>query len=157
MRSLRVCWRTHTHHRVEVWYDERLLHVSSNESLLTWPSGHTLRSTLLVDVLVQYGPDGLTVAHKGVTHADHMAVPGWHPRRGWRFAIGARTGFLSDDHHIDDLVIEAGGAFASEAVPLSLTHNGLQFSTSPSPFVYGRETAEEAGAAVDTVGMADAR
>ena len=156
-RGLRVCFRTYIHERVEVWYAERLVHISSNESVLTWPSGHTLRASAFVDMHIEYGPDGLTIRHKGVTHAEHLRIDGWAPLNGWRFAIGARAGGRSDDHHIDDLVIEGGGAFAPEAIPLSLTLNGLQFSRSPVPFVYEHETAAEAGAAVDTVGLADAR
>ena len=154
-RGLRVCLRTYMDERVEVWHDEKLLHVSSNESIFAWPSGHSLRSSQFVDVTVQYTSDGLTVAHKGVTHVDRLVIDAWQPRLGWRFAIGARAGGLSDDHHIDDLVIEAGAAISPEASPLAITLNGLQFTPSEQPFVYGLESAEAAGASVDRVGIID--
>ena len=144
-RGLRVCFRTHTHERVEIWYADTLRHVSSNKSVLTWPQGHSLRSNDFVDVLVQYSTDGLTVRHKGVTHAVGLIIEGWRPQHGWMFALGARAGQLSDDHHIDDLIIDGGAAIAPEAAPLSITHNGLQFTSAPVPFVYEVESQEESG------------
>ena len=46
----------------------------------------------------------------------------------------------SDDHHVDDLLIEAGSAYRPEPVPLELTLNGLQFSSSGLSFEYPTNT-----------------
>ena len=92
------------------------------------------------------------MGHNGITHADGLVIPGWAPEDGWRFAIGARAGAISDDHHIDDVVIEGGSAFEVEAVPLSVSLNGLQFS-SHLPFAYNRETPLEAGAGAESGGV----
>ena len=143
--GLRVCWRTHDLQRIEVWYGTSLLHTSSP------PPGHSLRTEGFADVLVQYGSAGLVVTHHGLVHVTGLGIDGWHPMEGWRFAIGARTGSKSDDHHIDDLVLEAGSASEREASPLSVSLNGLQFSSS-LPFVYNRETALEAGAGAESGG-----
>ena len=43
----------------------------------------------------------------------------------------------------------------AEASPLALTLNGLQFTPASSPYVYEKETAGQAGAAVDRVGLVD--
>ena len=140
-RGLRVLFRTHTHERVEVWYGHRLLHASRP------PAGESLRAPAFVDVAIQYSAaaGGLTVVHAGRTHCAGLAIDGWAPREGWRFAIGARSGGESDDHHVDDLVIEAGAAAEPEAAPVAVTLNGLQFGLAPQGFVYLRETAAEAG------------
>ena len=54
--------------------------------------------------------------------------------------VGARTGMQSDDHHVDDLLIEAGSAYRPEPVPLELTLNGLQFSSGGLSFEYPTNT-----------------
>ena len=77
---------------------------------------------------MSHGPDGLTVMRSGVTHAASLPIAKWDPQPGWRFAIGARSGGESDDHHIDDLLIEAGAAFVPTLAPVGLTLNGLQFT-----------------------------
>ena len=46
----------------------------------------------------------------------------------------------SDDHHVDDLLLEAGSAFRPEQVPLELTLNGLQFSEGGLAFEYPANT-----------------
>ena len=53
--------------------------------------------------------EGLSVTHAGHTYVYRRPIYGWAPRRGWRFGLGARTGMGSDDHHVDDLLIEAHG------------------------------------------------
>ena len=135
--GLRVCFRTHTYERVEVWYASTLLHVSPA------PAGGSLRGAAFQPVVVQLTEAGLGVSHGGVAHATGVPLRGFAPRVGWRFGIGARSGGMSDDHHVDDLVIEAGAAFAPEPVELSVTLNQLQFSA-PQRFVYEHESAAEA-------------
>ena len=106
------------------------------------PSG-SLRSSSFVPVTVEYGPSGLVVTHAGVTYADGLPVAEWAPTRGWRFAIGARAGSDADDHHVDDVVVEAGSAFVPTTVPLSISLNGLQYSEELG-WEYGVETADQA-------------
>ena len=43
------------------------------------------------------------------------------------------------------LAIAVTAAIAPEAAPLSITHNGLQFTSAPVPFVYEVESQEESG------------
>ena len=74
-----------------------------------------------------------------VADSANLQVDGWAPRRGWRFGLGARTGMGSDDHHVDDLLIEAGSAFRAEPVVVELTLNGLQFSDKGLLFEYAAE------------------
>jgi hypothetical protein len=138
-RGLRVCFRTFTFDRVEVWYGSALLHVSPAAA------GSSLRSNQLVEVRIGYNPSGLTVVHAGVVHVDQLAIPQWAPVQGWRFALGARSGGESDDHHVDDLVIDAGSALLATDVPVALSLNGVQFTREDIRFRYERETSEEAG------------
>jgi len=139
-RGLRVCFRTYEaeRHRVEVWHDGLLLHAS-------FPFGDSLRvSSDFVDVLIQYDDDGLTLDYAGRSLARGLRMPRWAPRTGWRFAIGARSGGRSDDHHVDEFVIEAGSAVTAEAVRVAVTLNGLQFTEEALQFEYLPETAHEA-------------
>ena len=66
-----------------------------------------LRKSLIV-------PVGLTL----------LALPGWAPQAGWRFGIGGRTGGATDNHWIDDLLIE------TDAVPFTPTPTSTR---SPPP------------------------
>ena len=138
-RGLRVSLRTFTFERVEVWYGGELLLVSPVTE------GATLRSSGFEPVLVSHGPDGLTVMRSGVTHAASLPIAKWDPQPGWRFAIGARSGGESDDHHIDDLLIEAGAAFVPTLAPVGLTLNGLQFTEEDVSFEYPFSTDGEVG------------
>ena len=167
-RGLRVCLRTHTHQRVEVRSDlprispasplhlpctsaasplhlRCVLKVWYADALLLAAPAHTatLRSSEHVAVAIEYGVGGLRVAHAGHSYASGLAIPGWNPRPGWRFAIGARSGGESDDHHVDDVTVVGGSAYVPTVVPLSVSLNGLQFSPALS-WEYGVETEEEA-------------
>ena len=135
--GLRVCFRTHMLSRVEVWYAGELL--AARGSMQT---DGTLRGAEYVPVAISYDHlgSGLRVSHAGTTYVLRLRIAGWAPRRGWRFGLGARTGMQSDDHHIDDLLIEAGSAYRPEPVPLELTLNGLQFSSSGLSFEYPTNT-----------------
>ena len=55
----------------------------------------------------------------------------------------ARAGSDADDHHVDDVVVEAGSAFVPTTVPLSISLNGLQYSEELG-WEYGVETADQA-------------
>ena len=116
---------------LEVWYAGALL------AAVPAPSG-SLRSDDFVPVEVAYDAagGGLSVRHAGHAYVSALAVHGWAPRRGWRFALGARTGMDSDDHHVDDLLLEAGSAFRAEPVAVEVTLNGLQFSSEGLSFEY---------------------
>ena len=126
--GLRVSWRTHTHNRVEVWYGEALQHVSV--------ASDGLRDSEYVDVEVSYTDQGLFVSHAGVVRAQNLVIDGWAPQMGWRFAIGARTGTDSDDHHVADVLLEAGAVFHDTAVPVEVTFNGQDFSSSGLQYTY---------------------
>ena len=104
-----------------------------------------LRTDHMVNVRIAYYPTGLTVVHAGVVHVDQLAIPQWAPVAGWRFALGARSGGESDDHHVDDLVIDAGSALLATDVPVALSLNGMQFTNEDLRFRFERETSEEAG------------
>ena len=69
--------------------------------------------------------EGLSVTHAGHAYVYRRPIHGWAPRRGWRFGLGARTGMGSDDHHVDDLLIEA-------RVPRS-PHTSWPASPRPAP------------------------
>lgn len=105
----------------------------------SWGEG-TLRSDSFVGVEVAYELQaGLTVRHAGHTYVHRRPIHGWAPRRGWRFGLGARTGMGSDDHHVDELLIEAGSAYRAEPVGVELTLNGLQFSEGGLLYEYQAE------------------
>lgn len=138
--GLRVCWRTHTHERLEVWYASHLLHVAVP------PEGSSLRRSTFVPIIVEYKRDGLSISHAAAgLSVSALRIGGWAPREGWRFGFGSRVGGDSDDHHLDDLLLEAGSAVEPEPVPLELTFNQLQYSSSGLMFTYLPESALEAG------------
>ena len=119
---------------LEVWYAGALL------AAVPAPSG-SLRSDDFVPVEVAYDAagGGLRGRHAGHAYVSALAVHGWAPRRGWRFGLGARTGMGSDDHHVDELLIEAGSAYRAEPVGVELTLNGLQFSEGGLLYEYEAE------------------
>jgi hypothetical protein len=142
-QGLRVCFRTFYFERVEVWYGNKLLHVSNASAEVG-----TLRSNDFAEVLVQYDQSGLTVRHMDVLHADMLQIEAWEPQPGWQFALGARGGGESDDHHIDDLAIDAGSSYAPATAAVALTLNGLQFTEGADSqllFEYQVESAVQAG------------
>ena len=49
----------------------------------------------------------------------------------------------SDNHWVDDVLVEAGSAFRPEPVGLELTLNGLQFSESRLTFEYPASTVHD--------------
>ena len=139
-RGLRVCFRTYETERIEVWYGGLLVHVQAPPGV----NGTLRTGAQFVDVLIEYNSTGLTAGLAGFAFAQALPVPGWAPRAGWRFALGARSGARSDHHHVDDLLIEAGSAATTGAVPVALTLNGLQFTPELHEFVYQHESADEA-------------
>ena len=97
-------------------------------------------------IVIEYTSSGLSVRHTAAhIHISELKIDNWAPRHGWRFGLGARVGAESDDHHVDDLLLEAGSAVGPQALPLEVTLNGLQFSESDLMFTYLPE-AEEAAA-----------
>ena len=95
-------------------------------------------------MLIEHSAAGLRVEHDGVAHASDLRLEGWAPARGWRFAFGARTGMDSDDHHVADVLLEAGAAFHPEEVPLDVTLNGQDFSDGGLRFEYGVTSSGDA-------------
>ena len=132
--GLRVCMRTHTYHRLEVYVGDVLLHSAAATAIAGDEDG--LRDDAFVQVEVSLSGSGLTVTHDGHAYAQALRLDGWLPRRGWRFALGARTGAGSDDHHVRELQLETGAVFTDEAVPVELTLNGQDFSESGLQFTY---------------------
>ena len=104
----------------------------------------SLRQATFVDVLIEYLPSGLSVSHAGHAHVSGLSIDGWAPQQGWRFGLGARIGTDTDDHHVDDLVIDGGSAVHPQAVPLEVTLNGLQFSDGGLLYTYGKEHQAQA-------------
>ena len=137
-RGLRVCWRTHNTNAIEVWYGESLLHASSP------PGGASLRGDEFVEASIEYLPTGLSVSHAGHAYVAALPIGEWEPRRGWRFGLGARIGADTDDHHVDDFVLEGGSAVHPQAVPLEVTLNGLQFSEEGLQYTYQQEGRSQA-------------
>ena len=133
-------FRTYEAARIEVWYGGLLVHVWAPPVV----NGTLRTGAQFADALIEYNSTGLTVGPAGFAFAQALPVLGWAPRAGWRFALGARSGARSDHHHIDDLLIEAGSAATTGAVPVALTLNGLQFTPELLEFVYQHETADEA-------------
>ena len=137
-RGLRVCWRTHLTNAVEVWYGTSLLHVSSP------PGGASLRGNAFVEAIIEYLPDGLSVSYAGHAYAVSLPIGEWAPQLGWRFGLGARIGTDTDDHHVDDLVVEGGSAAHPQPVPVEVTLNGLQFSEQGLLYTYQQEGQSQA-------------
>ena len=136
-----MCWRTWRTNRLEVWHGDSLLHSSAPPGGDP-PRNDSLRSPkgLYVPVVVAYAAGGLQVLHDNYELVAALPIDGWQPQRGWRFGLGARTSDEGDDHFVDDLRIEAGSAVAAEAVPLEVTFNGVQFTSSGLTFAYERES-----------------
>ena len=77
--------------------------------------------------------------HRARTHP--RLVDSWQVWFRHSHACALTLGRGSDDHHVDDLLIEAGSAYRAEPVGVELTLNGLQFSDGdPNPDSYPRPT-----------------
>ena len=113
-----------------MWYGAKLLVNAAAAS-------GTLRADAYVEVRVAFGVDGLSVSHAGDVYADALRIDEWAPERGWRFALGARSGALRDDHFVSAMLPEGGAAFAAESVDVEVSRNGQDFSTSGLRFEYG--------------------
>ncbi|MCA9138826.1 MAG: proprotein convertase P-domain-containing protein, partial [Planctomycetales bacterium] len=58
-------------------------------------------------VVVAVDASGLVdVQWNGHTIFSGVSLPGWDPQPGWRFAMGARTGGLSEEHVVENLSIQ---------------------------------------------------
>ena len=119
----------------------RLVVIYGGQVLASVGLNETIRSHAIpVQLAVQYAADGLWVRLDTTQLVAGLGIPGWSPRRTWRFGFGARTGSAwgaHDSHAVDNVEIRLGrlGA-ASGAVPVEVSLNGAQFSHGGLMYTY---------------------
>jgi hypothetical protein len=89
------------------------------------------------DVRILHDGSSLTVEYNKVVYMEAVEVSEWSVMPRWRFGIAARTGTTQKDNHwVDDVSIKSGAYHESMNVPLEISSNGQQFSTSKVSFEY---------------------
>jgi hypothetical protein len=100
--GLTVSWPTYNNNRIRVYYGGQQIAESDPREL----RGEWNQVSVAVD---STGVLEITDTAQGnASLALITTIPGWAPQVGWRFAFGGRTGGVTDNHAITNLVLATG-------------------------------------------------
>ena len=126
--GLRVSLLTAADQRIEVRFNDLLL--------ASVPAALHMSGRHWAAVEVEHSSDGLRVVHDGQLHVHNLTLPGWAPQTDWKFGFGARTSAATDEHIIGGVLIEADAWVEDQGVPVEVTLNGQQFSTTGAEYLF---------------------
>ena len=100
--GLTVSWPTYNNNRIRVYYGGQQIAESNPREL----RGEWNQVSVAVD---STGVLEITDTAQGnASLALITTIPGWAPQAGWRFAFGGRTGGITDNHAITNLMLATG-------------------------------------------------
>jgi Ca2+-binding RTX toxin-like protein len=103
-----------------------------------------LETNTFVPVVIQVSDTGrVTVVHNGRMIFNQVQVPGWSPQDDWRFAMGHRTGGVTERGWVDNLVID-GQLGPVNTFPITIDNIApIASITGPDVYLFGEEVEFE--------------